>query len=173
MVYVIQVCWQLAALISQIYFCNKTLHVSNISSVHHQEFFTVHTAMVYVIQFCWQLAASKLSANLYDIYHCCVYSEKLLMMDRRTGRNMRSFIPKNIFEKLVHLVGFVVRIREKELSALLKGQIANPTPANTLLPSVVIMCHENFKLPYTQSILRCSLISTKAIHFCVMTRIRV
>jgi len=25
--------------------------------------------------------ASKLSANLYDIYHCCVYSEKLLMMD--------------------------------------------------------------------------------------------
>ena len=26
------------------------------SSVHHQEFFTVHTAMVYVIQVCWQLA---------------------------------------------------------------------------------------------------------------------
>jgi len=30
----------------------------------------------------------KLSANLYDIYHCCVYSEKLLMMDRGTVRNM-------------------------------------------------------------------------------------
>jgi hypothetical protein len=28
--------------------------------------------------------ACKLSANLYDIYHCCVYSEKLLMMDRGT-----------------------------------------------------------------------------------------
>jgi len=27
-------------------------------------------------------------ANLYDIYHCCVYSEKLLMMDRGTVRNM-------------------------------------------------------------------------------------
>ena len=26
--------------------------------------------------------ASKLSLNLYDIYHCCVYSENLLMMDR-------------------------------------------------------------------------------------------
>jgi len=26
--------------------------------------------------------ARKLSANLYDIYQCCVYSEKLLMMDR-------------------------------------------------------------------------------------------
>jgi len=32
--------------------------------------------------------ASKVSANLYDICHCCVYSEKLLMMDRGTVRNM-------------------------------------------------------------------------------------
>jgi len=42
----------LDTLISQIYFGNKTLHVSDSSSVHHQEFFTVHTAMVYVIQVC-------------------------------------------------------------------------------------------------------------------------
>jgi len=33
---------------SQIYFRNKTLHVSDSPSVRHQEFFTVHTAMVYV-----------------------------------------------------------------------------------------------------------------------------
>jgi len=32
--------------------------------------------------------ARKLSANLYDIYHCCAYSEKLLTMDRGTVRNM-------------------------------------------------------------------------------------
>ena len=32
--------------------------------------------------------AHKLSANLYDIHHCCVYSEKLLMMDRETVQNM-------------------------------------------------------------------------------------
>ena len=32
--------------------------------------------------------ARKLSANLYDIYRCCMYSEKLLMMDRGTVRNM-------------------------------------------------------------------------------------
>jgi len=79
-------------------FWNKTLHVSDSSSVHHQEFGTVHTAMVYVIQVCWQLAsgirmfrpdpARKLSANLYDIYYCCVYSAKLLMMDRGTVRNV-------------------------------------------------------------------------------------
>jgi len=60
-------------------------------SVHHQESSTVHTAMVYVTQVCWQLAsrvrmelqfhpdpARKLSSNLYDIYHCCVYSARLL-----------------------------------------------------------------------------------------------
>jgi hypothetical protein len=32
--------------------------------------------------------ARKLSANLYDIYHCFVYSEKLLMMDGGTVRNI-------------------------------------------------------------------------------------
>jgi len=32
--------------------------------------------------------ARNLPANLYEIYHCCVYSEKLLMMDRGTVRNM-------------------------------------------------------------------------------------
>jgi len=50
--------------------------------------FTVHSAMVYVIQVCRQLSsrtrkelhfhpgpARKLSTNLYDIYHCWVYSE--------------------------------------------------------------------------------------------------
>jgi len=29
-------------------------------------------------------SARKLSANLYDIYHCRMYSEKLLTMDRET-----------------------------------------------------------------------------------------
>ena len=76
-------------------FWNKSLHVSDSSSVHHQQFFTVHTAMVYVIQVtvtaCEQdqgWTARNLSANLYDIYHCCVYSEKRLMTDRGTVPNM-------------------------------------------------------------------------------------
>ena len=48
----------------------------------------VHTAMVYVIQLASRIRtespdpARKLSANLYDINHCCVYSEKFLKMDR-------------------------------------------------------------------------------------------
>ena len=36
--------------------------------------------------------ARKQSLNLYDIYYCCVYSGKLLMMDRGTVRNMQWFI---------------------------------------------------------------------------------
>jgi len=73
----------------------KNLHVSDSSSAHHQEFFTVHTAMVYGIQLASTIRtefrpdlAHKLSANLYVIYHCCVYSEKLLMMGRGTVGNM-------------------------------------------------------------------------------------
>jgi hypothetical protein len=83
---------------AQILFWNETLHVSDNSFVHRQEFFNVHTAMVYVKQVCWQLAikirvfhpdpARKLSAKLYDIYKCCVYSEKLVMMDKGIVRNM-------------------------------------------------------------------------------------
>jgi len=66
-----------------ILFWNETLHVSGSSSVHHQEYFTVDTAMVYFIPVCGQLFA-----NRYEVYHCCVYSEILLMMDRGTVRNM-------------------------------------------------------------------------------------
>jgi len=44
------------------------------SSVHHQEFFTVHTATVYVIQVCWQLASRM--------------RMELLMIETETVRNM-------------------------------------------------------------------------------------
>ena len=61
-------------------FWNKTLHVSDSSSVHHQEFFTVNTAMVYVIQILLTVLqfrpdpARKLSANCmtYTIAVCTV-----------------------------------------------------------------------------------------------------
>ena len=52
--------------------------------------------------------ALKLSANLYDIYHCCVYSEKLLMMDRVNCPKHVEFYSKNKFEKLLQLVGFIM-----------------------------------------------------------------
>ena len=34
-------------------FCQETLHVSGISSAHHQGFSTVHSALVYVMQVWW------------------------------------------------------------------------------------------------------------------------
>jgi hypothetical protein len=52
--------------------------------------------------------ARKLSTKLYDIYHCWVYSEYLLMMDTELSETCGvSF--QNKFEKLVHLVGFIIR----------------------------------------------------------------
>jgi len=51
--------------------------------------------------------AHKVSGNLYDIYHCYVYSEKLLMM--MNCLKHVDFYSKNKFEKLVHLVGFIIR----------------------------------------------------------------
>ena len=43
--------------------------------------------------------------SFYDICHWCVYSEKFLMMDRGTVRNMWSFIPKiNLRNQCISLV---------------------------------------------------------------------
>jgi hypothetical protein len=55
-------------LISQIYFWNRTLHVSDSFSVHHQESNTVHTAI--------------------GIYHTGYADYLLAMMDRETIQNM-------------------------------------------------------------------------------------
>jgi hypothetical protein len=67
-----------------ILFWNETLHVSDSSSVHHEKYFAVHTA----IRHTGLWTACKLSANRYDVYYGCVYSEILLMMDRGTVWNM-------------------------------------------------------------------------------------
>jgi len=56
----------------------RTFPLSTIGSV---SLYTQQWADVLIL-----LASSQ--HNLYDIYHCYVYSEKLLMMDRGTLRNM-------------------------------------------------------------------------------------
>ena len=68
--------------------------------------FSLYTQQCYMsYRFADSLRARKLSANLYDIHHYCVCSEKLLMMDRRTVRNMQSFIPKiNLRNQCIQLV---------------------------------------------------------------------
>jgi hypothetical protein len=79
---------QMHQLLKFILFWNNNLHVSEGLSVHHQEIKTVYTATCY-----------------------CMYSHDFLMMDGKTVWNMWSVIPKeNKFEKLVHLVGFIIEI---------------------------------------------------------------
>jgi len=73
-------------------FWNKTQHVSDSSSVHHQFFYCTHSDGIChtgLLTACERDPdpARKLSANLCDIYRHCVYSKKL-MMDRGTVRNM-------------------------------------------------------------------------------------
>jgi len=74
-------------MISQINFWNKTLHVSD-SRIRMELVWFAEPNQFHPDP------ARKLSANLYDIYHCCVYSEKPLIMEKGTVRNMKSFIPK-------------------------------------------------------------------------------
>jgi len=57
--------------------------------------------------------ARKLSANLYNICHCCVYSEKNPDDGQRNCPKHVEFYSKNEFEKLVHLVGFIIRNNNK------------------------------------------------------------
>jgi len=64
---------------------------------HHQEFFTVHTAMVYAIQV------------------CCVYSKKLLMMEQRNCPKHVEFYSKNKF------VGFIIIIHMICLNAMVSA----------------------------------------------------
>ena len=93
-------CNQLDALISRIYFWNKTLHVSDSFSVH-EEFHTVHTAMVYVTQVCLQA--------VWYIPLLCVQWETPDDGQRNCPKHVE-FYSKNKFEKFVRLVGFIIRI---------------------------------------------------------------
>jgi hypothetical protein len=52
--------------------------------------------------------ACKLSANLYDIYHCCEYSDKTPDDGQRNCPKHVEFHSKNKFQKLVHPVGFII-----------------------------------------------------------------
>jgi hypothetical protein len=56
--------------------------------------------------------AGKLSTKLYDIYHSCMYSAKTPDDGQRNSPKHVEFHSKNKFEKLVHLVGFIIRKSE-------------------------------------------------------------
>ena len=90
-------------IISQIYFWNKTLHVSDSSSVHHQEFFTVHTAMVYVIQFASRIRRSVLILLASCQQTCMTYT--IAVCKWKTPDDGQRNCPK-------HVVLFQKQVRE-------------------------------------------------------------
>jgi hypothetical protein len=109
------------ALISQIYFWNRTLHVLDRFSVHLQESSTGHTA----IGIChtgyadYLLAESGCSSliplassqhSLYDIYLLLCVQYLTPEDGQKTCPKHAEFYSKNKFEKLVYLVGFSIRI---------------------------------------------------------------
>jgi len=87
---------------SQIYFWNRTLYVSDSFSVHHQESSNVHTAT----GICHTGFADCLLAGS----GCSILI--LLTTDdgQRNCPKHEEFYSKNKFEKLEHLVGFIIRI---------------------------------------------------------------
>ena len=90
---------QLDALIPQIYFRNEILHVSDSFFVHHQEFFTVNTAMLYVIHVCWQLA-SRIRMFHFGQFLCpssgvfhCTHSNGICYADLLTACEQDQDVP--------------------------------------------------------------------------------
>ena len=96
---------QLDALISQIYFWNEILHVSDSSSVHRQEFSTVHTEINTGYADCCSQDVSK------PVWHMPLLCAQWKIPDdgQRNCPKHVEFHSKNKFEKLVHLVGFIIR----------------------------------------------------------------
>ena len=97
---------QLNALISQIYFWNKTLYVLDIGSFFRCTHSNVicHTGLLTACEqdqdgtgrnWFRPDPARKLSVNLYDIYHCCVYSEKTPDDGQRNCPKHVEFYSKN------------------------------------------------------------------------------
>jgi len=103
------------ALISQIYSCQETLHVSGSSSAHNQEISIVPSALVYVMHVWWQLSSTTRIVVLKSCHQTCMtytsaegtvenswwWAEKLPETCRASWQN--------IFGKLVRLLVLVKR----------------------------------------------------------------
>jgi len=85
-------------------FWNRTVHVSDRFSVHHQEYSAVHTAIHTGYVDCL-LANSQ--HNLYVLLCVQYYTPD---DGQKTCPKHVEFYSENKLEKLVHLVGFIIRI---------------------------------------------------------------
>jgi len=100
-------------------FWNEILHVSDNSYVHHQEFFTVHTAMVYVIQVCRQLSSRirmvwtsyctcEMSTDFHDqavskcVWLMTGFRFEVLMANNNETLKMKATVCPEIFIPICH-----------------------------------------------------------------------
>ena len=91
-------------------FWNKNLHVSDSSSVHHQEFFTVHIHAAMVCHRDLLTACSQaVSKPVWHIPLLCVQWKPPDDGQRNCPKHLQ-FYSKNKFEKLVHLFGLILRV---------------------------------------------------------------
>jgi hypothetical protein len=101
---------------------NETLHISDSSCVHHQEFFSVHTVTAYeqdqdgTGSILILLVSCQQTHMTYTIAVCTVKNSWWW-----TGEMSKTFrvSVQNKFEKLVHLVGFIIRNNSLILKLLL------------------------------------------------------
>ena len=68
----------------------------------------------------WRVSLLDFGCMTYT--YCCVYSARLLVVDRQTVRNMYSSIAKNKLEKWMLLVGFIIRTYHGPLNVILELQ---------------------------------------------------
>jgi hypothetical protein len=115
--------------ISQIYFWNRTLHVSDSFSVHHHESCTVHTAI----------------GIFHTGYADCLLAVCTVLSDdgHRNCPKHVEFYSKNKFEKLVHLVCFITRTyndaRSSECQILFSYLYTNCIPVTNPLMKVTAL----------------------------------
>jgi len=145
MVYVIQVCWPLASRIrtdgTPFWSCSravwhipllcvqwKTADDGQRNCPKHVEFYSKNKfeKLVHLVGFIIRIYHDTRS----DVCHCCVYSEKTPDDGQRNCPKHVEFCSKNKFQKLVHLVGFIIRIyhdaRSPERRIQIKVQNINP-----------------------------------------------
>ena len=87
--------------------------------------------------------------NLYDIYHCCVYSENSWWWTEELSENVE-FYSKNKFQKSVHLVGFSIR---KQTSVRFNPSI--PSHNNGYFPSQLVSIQRLNQIINPKTILSC------------------
>ena len=67
----------------------KPIICTNFSNLFGMKLYMFWAVTLYIIgSFSLYAQQWYMSTNLYNIYHCCAYSEKLPMMDRVTAQNM-------------------------------------------------------------------------------------